>query len=48
MDKERVIDRDNDVYKEKVVDPKTGETIHHCEEKLSEHYGHGSDKKSNK
>ena len=32
MDKERVIDRDNDLYKEKVVNPKTGEIVHHCEE----------------
>lgn len=45
MDKERVIDRDNDYYKEKVVDPNTGELIHHCEEKLTDHWGHGSDKK---
>jgi len=45
MDKERVIDRDNDYYKEKVVDPSTGEIIHHCEEKLTDHWGRGSAKK---
>ena len=41
---DRVYDRDNDRYKEKVVDCKTGELIHEDEEKLSEHRGHGSDK----
>ena len=43
--KERYIDRDNDSYKETVVDPENNKVIHHCEEKLSEHIGHGSDKK---
>lgn len=45
MDKERVIDRDNNFYKEKVIDPITGEPIHNCEENLTDHWGHGSDKK---
>lgn len=44
MKKERIIDRDNDRYKETVVDPGTGEVVHQNEEPLSEHYGHGSDK----
>ena len=42
---ERCIDKDNNHYKEIVVDPETGEIIHQCEEPLSEHRGHGSDKK---
>lgn len=44
MQKERVLDRDNDHYKEVVVDPETGEVIHHNEVPLSEHFGHGSAK----
>ena len=44
MKKERVIDKDNDHYREIVTDPETGEVIHECEEKLSDHFGHGSDK----
>jgi hypothetical protein len=41
----RVIDKNNDRYLETITDPKTGEVIHHCEEPLSEHFGHGSAKK---
>lgn len=41
---ERVIDRENDRYKEIISNPKTGEVIHHCEEPLSQHQGHGSAK----
>ena len=44
MQKERVLDKDNDHYKEVVVDSETGEVIHHNEEPLSEHFGHGSAK----
>ena len=44
MKKNRVIDKRNDQYKEIVVDPKTGEVIHHNEEPLWEHYGHCSAK----
>ena len=40
----RMIDREHDRYTETVIDPKTGETIHHCDEPLSEHQGHGSAK----
>lgn len=47
MQKERVIDRDKDQYKETVVDPQTGQVIHHNEEPLSEHFGHGSAKFNN-
>lgn len=42
--KERLIDRDNDKYREKITDYQTGKTIHHCEEPLSEHFVHGSEK----
>ena len=42
VQKTRIIDRVNDTYYEEVSDQ--GEIIHHCEEKLSEHYGHGSAK----
>ena len=41
----RTIDRDNDRYFEKITDYETGEIIHHCEEPLSQHQGHGSAKK---
>ncbi len=43
--KDRVIDKDNDHYFEHVVDPVTGETVHKCEEPLSDHFDHGSAKK---
>lgn len=42
--KERVIDRNNNRYYERVVDKATGAVIHHTEEPLSAHKGHGSDK----
>lgn len=41
---DRIIDREQDIYKELVTDPKTGEIIHKCEEPLSKHQGHGSAK----
>ena len=44
VEKERVIDRNNDRYTEVVKDKATGEIIHKAEEPLSEHKGHGSDK----
>lgn len=37
----RVIDRGHDYYEERVVDPKTGETVHNNQESLSSHTGHG-------
>ena len=46
VSKQRVIDRAHDRYYEDVRDKETGEEIHHCEEKLSEHFGHGSAKES--
>ena len=42
--KERIIDRENDRYMEKVIDPETGEVEHYCDEPLSKHQGHGSAK----
>jgi DNA-directed RNA polymerase subunit RPC12/RpoP len=42
---ERVIDRENNHYKEVITDPETGEVIHQCEEPLTKHQGHGSAKK---
>lgn len=46
--KTRLIDRDNDLYREEVTDPETGEVIHFCEEPLSEHRGHGTAKRHGK
>ncbi|OGN86981.1 MAG: hypothetical protein A2158_02275 [Chloroflexi bacterium RBG_13_46_14] len=42
--KKRLIDRKEDKYEEIITDSQTGEVIHHCEEKLTEHQGHGSAK----
>jgi hypothetical protein len=33
---------------EHIVNPNTGEVIHHCEEPLSQHQGHGSAKRRQK
>ena len=44
MSKERVIDKDRDLYRETVIDPKTGEVIRQTYERLSDHQGHGSAK----
>ena len=44
---QRTIDRDNDHYFEKVTDYDSGEVIHHCEEPLSQHRGHGDAKCKN-
>jgi hypothetical protein len=41
---ERFISRFLDSYSETVVDPESGEVIHHCHERLSEHTNHGSAK----
>lgn len=41
---QRLIDREKDIYRETVTDYETGEIIHHCEEHLSQHQGHGSAK----
>jgi hypothetical protein len=39
------VDRDGDRYSESVMDSKTNEVIHKCEEPLSTHRDHGSAKK---
>lgn len=41
----RVMDRDGDRYVETVTMRETGEVIHHCDELLSEHIGHGSSRR---
>ena len=41
----RVIDREINIYHEKVIDPKSGAVVHECDEPLTAHYGHGSAKK---
>ena len=43
VSKERLIDRENDLYRETVVTD-SGEVIHNVEESLSKHRGHGSAK----
>ena len=45
MQKSRTIDHKNDQYKEVIIDPVTGRIVHQCEEGLSQHRGHGSDRK---
>lgn len=42
--KTRTIDRLNDWYEEKVIDPETGEVLRDCAEPLSQHCNHGSAK----
>lgn len=42
----RIIDRENDRYKEVVSHYDDGEIIHQYDEKLSDHKGHGSAKKA--
>jgi len=43
--KERMYDKDEDKYVERVTDIETGEIIHECVEPLSEHVGHGTARK---
>lgn len=42
--REQVIDRDKNLYREKISDYDSGEIIHNNAEPLSEHRGHGSAK----
>ncbi len=44
VSKKRIIDRENDRYREKIEDPETGKT-YVCDEPLSKYHGHGSAKK---
>lgn len=48
MQKLRLIDREKDLYEEKVVDPQSGTVIHHSKEPLSKHTGHGSEEGNKK
>ena len=41
----RLIDRENNLYKEEVKDLATGDIVHRCDEPLSDHRGHGSAKR---
>ena len=45
FEKTRIVNREDDRYVEIVKDPKTGDVIRRCIERLSEHQGHGSDQK---
>ena len=40
----REIDRENNRYRELIVNPESGETIRECDEPLTEHFGRGSAK----
>jgi hypothetical protein len=42
---EREFDRTGDRYRETVTMRDTGEVVHHCDEPLSTHRGHGSDRR---
>lgn len=44
MDKVRVIDKNNDYYRERVADAETGEVLRDVEEPLKAHFGRGSAK----
>ena len=46
MIKERLIDKDANVYYEYVKNPDTGEVVRQCHQKLSDHIDRGSAKKS--
>lgn len=45
VERKMSIDRENDRYSETVTEYETGAVIQHCDEKLSEHTGHGSAKR---
>ena len=44
MRREMDLDKENDQYKEVVIDPSTGQVIHKTNEPLTQHQGHGSAK----
>ena len=48
MKLERTIDRENNHYREVVVDSNTGDVVHFCEEPLSDHQQHGTEKRDKK
>jgi hypothetical protein len=41
-----LINRKDNAYFEEITNPVTGEVIHRCKEKLSDHTGHGNAKKT--
>ena len=45
MNKERLVDKDANIYYEFVQDPETGEIVRRCQEPLTEHRNRGSAKK---
>jgi hypothetical protein len=45
---ERIIDRAKNWYREHISDRGTGDVIHHVEEPLSQHQGHGAAKRRSK
>lgn len=44
VNRQRLIDRQNDKYIEIVIDEDTAQVLHYCNERLSEHRDHGSAK----
>lgn len=40
----RIVDKQNDNYHERIVNPLTGSVVHECHEPLSQHRGHGADR----
>ena len=40
----REIDRENNLYKEVITNPESGDVLRHCEEPLTDHFGRGSAK----
>jgi hypothetical protein len=48
MEKERILDRENNCYKEQVVDTDTGEVVRYVDGPLSDHIGHGTEKHKKK
>lgn len=45
VERKMLVDRQNNHYMEVVTEYETGAVVHHCDEKLSEHTGHGSARK---
>ncbi len=45
MKLERLVDRENDLYRKIIADPETGEVVIRVEKPLSQHRGHGSAKR---
>jgi hypothetical protein len=43
---EQVIDRENNMYREEIIDPTTGKIIRSCDEPLTDHQNRGSAKRA--